>query len=231
MVSLDKAVIARLKTAGENFEIFVDPDLAAKYKAGEQVDLKELLAAETIFKDATAGEKASEHVMEKVLLTTDLKNVVDKILRKGELHLTTEQKRKKTEDIWKQIITIIARNAMNPQTGSPHPPARIEKAMEEAKFNVVITKSAQEQVEGALKAIKPIIPITFAKKDYAVRIPAVYAGNVYGMMKGFGDLKKEEWDKNGNLLMLIEIPAGLQDEFYNKLNGLTHGEVQIKIMK
>jgi ribosome maturation protein SDO1 len=231
MVSLDKAVIARLKTAGENFEIFVDPDLAAKYKEGEQVDLKDLLAAETIFKDATAGEKASEHVMEKVLLTTDLKNVVDKILRKGELHLTTEQKRKKTEDIWKQIVNIIARNAMNPQTGSPHPPARIEKAMEEARVNVVITKSAQEQVEGALKAIKPIIPITFAKKDYAVRIPAQYAGNVYGMMKGYGDLKKEEWDKNGNLLMLIEIPAGLQDEFYNKLNGLTHGEVQIKIMK
>jgi ribosome maturation protein SDO1 len=231
MVSLDKAVIARLKTQGENFEIFVDPELAAKYKEGVKVSLHELLAAETVFKDATAGEKASEHTIEKIFSTTDLQAVVDRILSKGELHLTTEQKRKKLEDIRKQIVAIIARNAMNPQTGSPHPPARIEKAMEEAKVAVVITKSAQEQVDAVLKEIKPIIPITFAKVNFAVKIPAQYSGNIFNVLHGFGEVKKEEWDKFGNYICMIEIPAGLQDEFYSKLNGLTHGEVQTKILK
>lgn len=231
MVSLDNAVIARLKIQGENFEIYVDPDLAQKYREGEKIELHNLLAVETVFKDAAAGEKASEHVMEKIFSTTDLKTIVDRILTKGELHLTTEQKRKKLEETKKQIITIIARNAMNPQTGTPHPPARIEKAMEEAKVNISITKSAQEQVEAVLKAIKPVIPITFAKVNYAIKIPSKYAGNIYGILRSLGEVKKEEWDKNGNYLCLIEIPAGIQDELYNKLNGLTHGEVQLKIIK
>ena len=54
MASLDDAVIARLKTHGETFEIFVDPDLALKHKEGASVNFNELLAAEYIFRDASA---------------------------------------------------------------------------------------------------------------------------------------------------------------------------------
>jgi len=230
MVSLDSAVIARLKTHGEVFEILVDPDLALEYMENKSVDFNELLAINTIFKDAKAGEKASEQSMNKVFGTTEFRSIVDKILKKGEVHLTTEQRKKILEDKKKQIIAIIARNAINPQTNTPHPPGRIERAMEEAKVSISMTKSTKEQVDSILREIRPIIPIKFATLNVAVKIPAQYAGSSYKILREFGEVKKEDWDK-GDLLCLLEIPAGLQDEFYNRLNNLTHGEVKIKVLR
>lgn len=230
MVSLDKALIARLKTYGETFEIFVDPDLALEYKRGGDISINDILAVAAIFKDARAGDRASEESMVKILGSSDVNSVADKILKKGELHLTTEQRRQMLEDRRKQIIRIIARNAINPQTKTPHPPTRIEKALEEAKFSVDISKSANEQVDSALKAIRPILPIKFETVEVAVKIPAKYSGNCYRVLKEFGDIKKEEWDK-GDLICLLGIPGGVQDEFYSKINGLTQGEAKIKVLK
>lgn len=230
MVSLDKAVIVRLKTHGENFEIFVDPDLALDYKEGKTVGIDELLAVGDIFKDAKAGKKASEDIMNKILGTTDLNEVVDRIIKKGELHLTIEQRRGMTEEKRKKIISIIARNAINPQTKTPHPPARIEMAIEEAKITIDPFRSAKKQVDSVVKKIRPILPIRFEILEIAVKIPANYAGNSHMVLREFGEIKKEEWNK-GDLLCLLEIPAGIQDEFYGRLNSLTHGEVEIKVIR
>lgn len=230
MVSLDKAIIARLKTGGETFEIYVDPHHALEYRKGVKTPLSDLLAVQEVFRDASAGKKASEESMKKVLGTSDLAEVVDRILTKGEIHLTSEQRKTMVEEKKKQIISIIARNSINPQTKTPNPPARIEAAMEEARVSIDPFKSAKEQVEYVVKQIRPILPLKFETLNVAVKIPAAYAGGCYRMLREYGEVKKEEWDK-GDMLALIEIPAGLQDEFYSRLNSLTHGEVKIKIMR
>lgn len=230
MVSLDNAVIVRLKTHGENFEIFVDPDLALRYKSGEKIDINQILAAEGIFKDAKAGDKASEESMKKIFGSNEIYNVADRILKKGELHLTVEQRRHLMKERKRQIISIIARNSINPQTKTPHPPSRIEKAIDEARVGIDMSKSAKEQVDNVVKAIRHILPIKFETLDMAVKIPAHYYGNCYKSLREFGDVKKEEWE-NGDLICLLKIPGGLQDEFYSKLNSLTHGEVKIKILR
>ncbi|MFH1126242.1 MAG: ribosome assembly factor SBDS [Candidatus Altiarchaeota archaeon] len=230
MVSLDDAVIARLKTHGQNFEIYVDPDLALRYKEGEQIDLKDVLAAEEVFKDAGAADRAAEESMQKIFNTTDAKEVADAILKKGELHLTTEQKKKMLENRRKQIISIIARNAINPQTKTPHPAVRIESAMEEAKVHVTLDRSANEQVEKILKALQPLIPIRFEKVQVALKIPAEHATKIYNLLREYGEVKKEEWVANEQYC-LIEIPGGVQDELYTKLNAITHGEVKTKLVK
>lgn len=229
MVSLDDAVIARLKSHGETFELYVDPELALSYRAGDDVALKDVLAVESVFKDAGAGDKASEESLSKVFNSTDVNVVADKIIRKGELHLTTEQRRRMLEERRKQVVNIIACNAINPQTNTPHPAARIEAAMEEARVEVVLDKTAKGQVDKVLKALKPIIPIKFAKIKLAVKIPSQYTGKLYTVLREFGDVQKEEW--RGSLqYCLIELPAGLQDELYNKINNLTHGEVETKVV-
>ena len=35
--------------------------------------------------------------------------------------------------------------------------------------------------------------------------------------------EKENWLNNGDLEVIVSIPAGLTLEFYDKLNSLTHG--------
>jgi len=191
MVSLDKAIIARLKTGGETFEIYVDPDLAIEYKKGTNVLLEDLLAVQEVFKDASTGKKASAESMVKAFGTSDLPTVVDRIIHKGEIHLTAEQRKKMIDEKRRQIITYISRNSINPQTKAPNPPARIEAAMEEARVQVDPFKSAKEQVETVVKEIRPILPIKFDTVQMAVKIPAAYANNSYRILREYGEVKKE----------------------------------------
>ena len=231
MVSIEKAVVARLKAQGENFELLVDPKLALDYKNGKEVDLMDMLAIDQVFKDSGSGERASEHLMTDVFGTTKIEDIVDRIIKKGEISLTTEQRKEMLDEKRRKIVSIIARNAIDPKTGNPHPPARIEKAMEEARVSINIFKSAKEQIEQTVKKIRPLLPIKFQVSEIAVKIPAQYSGNAYSVLKEFGTVKKEEWSKGGELLVLLEIPAGLRDEVYNRLNSMTHGDVEIKLVK
>ena len=59
MVAVDSAIIARLKTHGQNFEILVDCNNAIALKGGKQVDMRDVLAAMKIFSDSKKGLEAS----------------------------------------------------------------------------------------------------------------------------------------------------------------------------
>ncbi|ODS42143.1 MAG: rRNA metabolism protein [Candidatus Altiarchaeales archaeon IMC4] len=232
MVNLDEAIIARLKTGGETFEILVDPERSFEFKEGvEGVDIEDVLAVPTVFKDAGAADKASEVRMAEVFKTDDINEIAALIIKKGEIQITTEHRKKILEDKRRKIITTIARNAINPQTKLPHPAARIESAMEEAKVKIDPFKSADAQIEAVLKALRPLIPIKFENVQIAVKIPAQYTGGAYRVVHEFGEVKKEEWAADGSLVCLIEMPGGLQDDFYNKVNGLTHGAAQVKLLQ
>ena len=231
MVNVDDAVIARLESYGERFEILVDAELAADYKRGQDIAIEDVLAVEEVFKDAHKGDKASEETMEKVFETTDALEVADKIIKKGNIQITANQKRKMQEEKTKQVIAQISREAINPQTKLPHPPQRIQKAMEEAKVHIDPMKSVEEQIEPTVKAILTKIPIRIEKVKVATKIPGTYAGKAYSTITQYGKLEKEEWMNDGSWIGVIEIPGGLQDEFYTALSGLTHGEVETKLIE
>ena len=92
MVSLDDAVIGRLDRDGERFEILVDPDLGLDWKEAEKKpELSELLAVEDVFLDARKGDRAPSELLNKIFKTTDVMEIVEIILEKGEIQLTTEQ--------------------------------------------------------------------------------------------------------------------------------------------
>ncbi len=231
MVNVDEAVIARLETHGSRFEVLADPDLALELRKGTPINVSEVLAVETIFKDSKKGDMASEEHIKEIFGTTDTLEVAKTIIEKGDIQLTTEQRRKIQEDRKRQVITYIAKHGINPQTGAPHPPQRIEKAMDEARIHIDLFKAAEEQVPKILKKIRPIIPIRFEEKTIAVKIPAHYAGKAHTIVKNFGEVKKEEWQKDGALIVLIELPAGSVDDFFNELNKLTKGQIESKIVK
>ena len=230
-ISVDKAVIARLKTHGETFEVLVDPYLARDFKEGKDVPIEEILATPYVFKDAHKGDKASEHEMEKIFGTSDPYEVAKIILRKGEVQLTAEQRRQMLEDKRRYIATIIHRHAVDPRTGYPHPVDRILRAMEEAGVHVDLFKDAEAQVPGVLKAIRPLLPIKMEVKVIAVKVPGDYVGKAYGEVRKFGKIKREEWANDGSWLFLIEIPGGIEEEFYEKLNALTKGNAVTKLIE
>lgn len=231
MVTLDEAVIARLKSHGITFEVLVEPEGALSHRRGEDVSIEDILAVEDIFENATRGDRSSAEDLMKAFGTTDLLTIADKILKKGELHLTSEQRRQITEDRRKRIIEIISRNAINPQTNTPHPPARIEQAMKEAHVNIDPAKSTDELVSITMKALRPLIPIRFEEVSVAVKVLSEYAPKAYGEIAAFGQLEREEWQNDGSWIGVVRLPAGMQDEFYSLINKLTKGTAETRLLK
>ena len=231
MVRLDDAVPARLKTHGTTFEVLVDPDGALALKRGERVNLEDILAVEDIFENASRGDRSPEEDLQKAFGTLEVLPIAEIIIKKGDISLTAEQRKQFIENKRRQVIEVIARNAINPQTKTPHPPTRIEQAMTEARVNIDPTKSTDELVKIAMKAIRPLIPIRFEVVEVAVKIPPAYAPKAYGEVAAFGKLSREAWQNDGSWIGVVEIPAGMQTEFYALINRLTKGEAETKLLK
>lgn len=231
MVTLDEAVVARYKTHGLHFEILVDPEAALAVKRGDDLSIEEILAVDDVFEDASGGERVAEDKLMTVFGTTEVHTIAKEIIAHGDIQLTSEQRRKMQDNKRKRVINTIARNSFNPQTRAPHPPSRIEKVMEEAGIHIDPFKSDDETVSEVMKKIRPIIPIRFDEVSIAVKIPAEYATKSYGEIQSFGQLVKEEWQSDGSWMALIKIPAGIQNEFYSLVNGLTKGNAETKLVR
>lgn len=230
MVKLEDAVIARFEHSGEKFEILVDPYLSMDLRHGKQVDFDDLLADDLVFKDARKGEKKTESSIQKVFGTLDIKEVSKKIILEGEVQLTTQQRREFVEKRKNEVVNFIARNALNPQTSLPHPPKRIELALEEARFSFDLNKSFNEQVELAVKQIRKLLPISLEKLKVAIRVSSMFAGKAVAVIHKY-NVVKEEWQNDGSLVVIFEVPAGVKQDLFNDLNHVTHGDFESKIME
>ncbi|KAF5429125.1 ribosome maturation protein SDO1 [Candidatus Methanophagaceae archaeon] len=230
MVSLDKAVIARYKHGKKIFEVLVDPEKVDAVKTGDGVDMADVLAAEEIFEDVSKGDKATEGDLMTVFSTTDVEEIASRIIKEGEVQLTTEQRRKRVEEKRKMVINQIAQIAINPKTDTPHPPARIEIAMKEAKVHIDPFKTVDVLVSETVKAIRPIIPIKIEETQIAIKIPAAYTGHVYDLKKKY-KVTKEDWQGDGSYIALLEFPAGMREDVFSFLNMMTKGEVETRIVK
>ncbi|MDE1768514.1 MAG: ribosome assembly factor SBDS [Candidatus Micrarchaeota archaeon] len=224
---MSKTVVAKYNLNGEQFEIFVDSDLAYDFITGKITNPMQPLQAEEVFTDANKGDRPSQDKVKKAFGTTDIAKIAEIILKKGIVPVTTEQKNKLMEEKRKQVAQIIARNSIDPRSNAPHPVQRIESAMETSKVQIDAFKSANEQVEAVVKKINVILPIKFATAKLEVIVPAEFANRCYGLLKQYG-LKTEEWQSNGSLKAVLEFPAGLQGEFFEKLNNFTKGSAITK---
>lgn len=231
MIPLDQAVVARLESHGERFELLVDPDQASRFRHGEEVDLEDVVASLFVFENASRAERASEEALKKVFHSTVFEEVAPQIIRKGEIQLTADQRRQMIAEKRRQVVTFIARNAVNPQTGLPHPAKRIEMAMEEARVAIDPTRHLDVLVKETVKALRPILPIRFEELRLAVRIPPDNAARAYADIAGAATIEQEEWQKDGSWICVVRIPAGIQDDFYALVNRLSKGDADVKKLK
>src|SRR3989344_1671720 len=228
MRDLDKAVVARLKIGENSFEILVDCEKALDFKTGKKIDIEDVLATNNIFSDIKKGEHAAN--LNSVFGTEDVYEISKKIINKGEIQLTAEYKAKLMDEKKKRIVDLIHRNAINPDTNSPHPPQRIQSAIDEAKVRIDEYKTAEEQVKEVITKIRAILPLRYEVREISIKMPAAFAGKSYGIIKQYGKVLKDEWQQDGSLIVNLEIPAGIQVELEDKMNNITKGGVEISIV-
>jgi ribosome maturation protein SDO1 len=223
--------LAKIKKEGEMFEVVVDPDLAIEYKHGKNIDIKDVLKSEKIMNDAKKKLFASETEMKAIFGTDDHLKVADIIIREGAIELTEEYRKKLREEKKRKIISIISRNCVDPKTDIPHPPQRIENAIDEAKVKIDEMKPAEAQIEAIVKQLQPILAIKFEVEEIYVHVPAKYSSSSHNIIKSYGKILKESWNADNSLSLTIEIPAGIKNDFFDRLNAITHGTVETRIEK
>jgi ribosome maturation protein SDO1 len=226
----EKYTIARITKGDEHFEVLVKPQKALDYHTGKSAAITEVLVTETIFSDANKGTKVSEENLRKAFGTTEPLKVAEIILKKGTLQLTTEQRRKMVEDKRKQIVDFISRQCVDPKTNLPHPPLRIENAMEQIRYSIEPFKPVEEQAREIIKLLRPILPLKMEQVSVGAHVPAEYSARAYGTIKGFGTIKREEWRADGSWYGVLEMPAGLYGPFLEKLGEITKGSGDAKII-
>lgn len=231
-IAVDKAVVGRLVVSGQKFEILVDPNKALDFKKGAKIAMQDILAYPVIYKDAkTTTEAVATADLQKAFGTADPMKAAEKIIRDGEIQLTTEQRRAMVDLKKTQIAAIISKKGVNPQTNTPHPQQRIMGVMDQVGVMIDPFADAESQIDKVLKAIKVVIPIKFEKVVLQVKVPAQHAGKVFPILKSGGTLQSEQWLNDGSLQANVEILAGVQEEFTQKIANATHGDYESKVLK
>ena len=216
MVSLDNAVLARLEKGGKRYEALVDPDLVEQWKQdSSNIELDDFMAMDEIFHDARGGERPTEDALMNAFQTLDVEVILNIILEKGSIQLTTAQRKARVENIRQQIIHHIHSQAIDPKSKSPHPRTRIELALEESKYSVDPFKRLEVQVKDAIAKLKPLIPLSFESVRLAFRIPGSAYGSVSQLLRTYQ--QKEGWLENGDWACVIEIPAGMKGDIIGQV--------------
>jgi len=217
---------ARIKKAGKHFEILVDLEDAMKFKRGEI----NFIQAETdvIFRDVKKGERAPTVDLEAAFGTTDSNIIIPKIVKEGEILTTQDFRDAEQEKKIKQVVDFLSRNAVDPKTGNPHTPERIKNALEQAHVNIK-NVSVESQISEILEKINKLIPIKLNVKKIKITIPAIHTGRAYGVITHY--MESENWLNDGSLEVIVKVPAGLVIDFYEKLNGVTHGSAMTEEVK
>ncbi len=189
------------------------------------------MVSDDIYTDSSKGTKPSIEKLLKAFKTADSAEIAQKILQRGDLNLTTEQRRKMVEEKKKQLVEFIAKTYVDPRTHLPHPPLRIEQAMKDARVSVDPQKSMDEQVKDIVEKLRSIIPLKSENLSLEIIIPAQFASQSYAVLKSVGSLKKEEGQNNGSLKAILEIPAGARPHVIDRLGSITKGSATVEVMQ
>ena len=228
---MTKFTTARMTYDGEHFEILIQPDNALSFKMGRKVEVSQILVADEIYSDASKGLRVSSDKLLKYFHTSDVLQVAETILKKGEIQITAELRRKLIDDKKKQIVSLIARNFVDPRTGLPHPPIRIEQALQEIRLSIEPFKDAEEQTKIAVDQLRTVLPLKSERLKLLIRILPQFAPQATGVLKNYGEIQKEEWGADGTLTALLEVPAGVHAPLVERLGSVTKGSAQVSIIR
>jgi|SRR3989344_363346 len=220
------STLARIKKAGKHFEIMVDTDNALKVKKG----LSNFVEAEgdRIFTDVKKGNAAPSADLMAAFGTTDVAQIAVMIVKGGEVQVNQEHRDAEYDKKIKQVVDFLVTNAIEPKSGHPHTPERIKLALEQAHVNVK-NGPIEGQIPEIMEAISSIIPIRIETRKVRITIPAMHTGKAYGVVSQYKE--NENWKDNGDLEVVVSVPAGILIDFYDKLNSVTHGSALTEEIK
>ena len=212
--------LVKMRVGAKHYEILVNLELALKLRKGEAVNIQNVLLANDIFTNSKTGAKAASADLMEAFATSDVLAVADRMIKKGDIQFPKDYRDEQQDNKKKQVIDWLVRNAVDARSGRPFTPQAITTAIDQKGINIT-NLPVDQQIKDIAESLKTILPIKIETKKIAIIIPAIYTGKVYGIVNQYKE--KEDWLSDGSLKVIVNLPVGLQMEFYDKLNAVTHG--------
>lgn len=210
--------IAKIRKGSQHYEILVDMDEALQFKEGKSDFLN--IEGDKVFTNSKKGDVASNSELESAFGTSNPLEVGKIIVKQGDVQVDQSHREEEKETQIKQIVDFLSRNAIDPQSGRPITPERLRSALKEARVQIKNTP-VENQAQEIVEKISGIMPIKIEVKKIKVVIPAIHTGRAYGVISQYKE--KENWQNDGSLEAILNVPAGIIMDFYDKLNSATQG--------
>jgi ribosome maturation protein SDO1 len=145
MSSKEKPVVARLKLKGDTFEALCHSHKIREFREGK-CKLEDVLAdTDNVYKHSNKGERWGAKDLEAAFETTNVRDILQRIVDKGAAQVTTDEVREDVENKKREVIHYLATKYVDGKTGRPHPQTRIESALDMIKgLNIDPKRSAQD---------------------------------------------------------------------------------------
>lgn len=199
-VRFTNVAVVRLQRGGKRFEIACYKNKVVEWRKKITTDLDEVLQTPTIFTNVGKGVVAKKAELSKAFNTTDQEKIIQMILDKGEIQVSTEERKLELENSFKDIAQIVVEKCINPETGRPLTVGMVEKAMRDIHYSVKAGKSPKQQALEVIKLLreKSDFPIARAPMRLKLILPEADLENIKQELQKEAVVQKiEREDKSG----------------------------------
>ncbi len=230
-VDLGNLTLVRYSSHGKRLEMIVNPEQAWLFSQGEDINIDDIVEGYTIFENLSKGLKADGDTLSDIFGTSDEKKIAIEMLKRGDLQLTQEQRKQFLKEKRDEIIEFLVTRGVNPKTKTAIPASRIEKAIDQAGIKIDRNEAAADQAMKIITQIQGILPIKIETATIEFIIPAILSGKLYGMIKAYGDVSKENWGSDGSLTLVSRVPAGMVASILEEVSDYSQGKVRSTVVK
>lgn len=223
-----KTQLVRYRWGKHTFEVMTQLGSVQKWRDGK-LGLDNVLQSDVIWKNQSKGDKANAAELKEAFQTENNGECLKIILQKGEIQLTTVERREQVEQKRREIIQFIHKYYTDPRTNTPHPVTRIDAALTETKFRVDGDIPAEKQVQEALKKLPEVIPLRRSEILGTLTVPNAYLAQAQSVLsKISANIQSESYGSDG-CVMEISLVPGDYDVLMSELNRVTKGEFQFDV--
>lgn len=221
---MSESIVVKLKKGNNTFEVLAKPGTVEKYR-NDQLGIDKVYLIDNVYKNTKKGDMWTNQELENAFGTTNIKTIIEDILRNGEYQMTAAERKAKTEQKRRQILNHIQKYYIDPKTNKSHPLTRIENTVESLKIRIDMDQSVEKQVQDIVKKMMGVIPLRKSVMEGVLKIPNQHAGKVMGIVSKWSTIQRQNWKTDGCEISISVIP-GDYDIMMKELNDKTQGEVE-----
>ncbi|KAJ4459365.1 putative rRNA metabolism protein; SBDS family [Paratrimastix pyriformis] len=213
--------ICLLRKGRERFELVCNPGTVGRFRDGE-IQIDAVLISDVIFKNYSKTERATDVQIHEAFGDMPLPEILREILLRGEIELTTAERRVLVDEKRRQILTHIHKYYTD-QQGLPHPITRLESALEGVRFIIDPFVPAERQALDLVELFKGTLILKKSEMEGSLSIPHAFLGAAQGIIRKWAEIKREQYTAEA-CVMEVGIIPGNYESFMSDLQRVTHGE-------